>query len=205
MSAFKQSLGRQPFIYSKDGILVDGQLGGQSPDGRKPVSRFERFTGALRPDLGGDLPGDWHPGRCFYANLHVIASKCLHIYNSRHRNVKHPYQEMGNLLVHRLGSGKNRQTWPIGSSRLKTRMCFHGCGRAQVPISRATGQVVLSVLKLGLLTSVHFSHSIRQSHQSPEFLGKWFSVFRSVHPLKGGVKRTEFSADNCPPVSLSVH
>ncbi len=33
----------------------------------------------------------------------------------------------------------------------------------------------------------------------------WFSVFRSVHPLTGGVKRTEFSADSCPPVSLSVH
>jgi hypothetical protein len=32
-----------------------------------------------------------------------------------------------------------------------------------------------------------------------------FRVFRSVHPLKGGVKRTEFSANSCPPISLSVH
>ena len=34
----------------------------------------------------------------------------------------------------------------------------------------------------------------------------FISVFvRSVHPLKGGVKRTEFSANSCPAVSHSIH
>ncbi len=50
--AFEKPLGRQPLVNAKNRVLIDGQFGGQRPDGREPLAGLERSAGALGRGFG---------------------------------------------------------------------------------------------------------------------------------------------------------
>ncbi len=75
VASFEKSFGRQAFVDPQDGVLIDGQFGGQRSNRRQPFARLQCSAGAGRTDLRGDLPRDRHAGGCFDAEVQGFAPK----------------------------------------------------------------------------------------------------------------------------------